>query len=74
MFQWETKPIGIPAVCRTNIDEFRREEWPRAFAAVPRKGERVAARSGRNLAVISITHRITQDGVPYIEVELHRGA
>jgi hypothetical protein len=75
----------VPGFCRTNLDGYEREEWPRRFVAVPRKGERIAATSGRNLAVVSVTHHVATsrlgmvvagelyEGDPYIEIELHRG-
>jgi hypothetical protein len=77
--------MSIRGFCRTNLDGYEREEWPRRFVAVPRKGERIAATSGRNLVVVSVTHHVAAsklgmviagelcEGEPYIEIELHRG-
>lgn len=68
--------------CRTNLDDCKREEWPTSFVAVPRKGERVEAKSGRSLVVVSVTHTVGALGHafpgqsvsdPYILIELHKG-
>lgn len=58
----------IQCSCRTNLDEYRHENWPTMFAAVPRKGDRVAAASGRSLHVVSITYQHSGG----VEIELHR--
>lgn len=72
----------IRGVCRTNLDGYEREEWPTLFVAVPRKGERVEAKSGRSLVVVSVTHTVGALGHafpgqsvsdPYILIELHKG-
>jgi len=67
--------------CCTNLDEYRREKWPIMFAAVPRKGERVEAASGRTLKVVDVTHTMIKESpdfgdqadeiIPFIIVELH---
>jgi hypothetical protein len=44
--------------CRTNIDEYKREEWPSVFVAVPRRGEWVQAKSGKVLTVVMVTHYV----------------
>lgn len=61
----------IDGTCRTNLDAFEREEWPDRFVAVPRKGERVASRSGKSLVVGAVTHCIGAGDKPFIRVELH---
>lgn len=58
--------------CFTNLDEYHRETWPTAFAAVPRIGERVEAESGRALKVVSVTHIEPKRDEPRIKVELHK--
>jgi len=77
----------IRGYCRTNIDEYKTEDWPTAFVEVPREGDMVRAESGRVLGVCQVTHcqalsRATiprfagseklMPGDPYIEVELTR--
>jgi hypothetical protein len=65
----------IRGYCRTNLDNYERESWPKEFVALPRKGDRVAAKSGKYLYVVGIQHemRYSELGNPYpiIEVELH---
>lgn len=63
--------------CRTNLDGFEHAEWPTAFAAVPRVGERVRAASRLPehryaLMVCGVTHYQDERGEPAIDVELHR--
>lgn len=71
--------------CFTNLDEWKREEWPTVFAAVPRVGECVRATSRRYLKVVRVTHyehrEMNPIGAiqspypriePRIEVELHK--
>lgn len=50
----------IQVYCRTNLDEYKSEEWPREFACRPLVGDRVVAQSGKILWIVSITHE-TQD-------------
>ena len=42
--------------CRTNLDDYKRENWPGQFVCVPLVGERVMAESGNSLKVCGITH------------------
>lgn len=63
--------MTIPGHCTTNLDEYKRERWPRRFAVVPSKGDRVESDARRSLCVHGITHA-ERDGAPYIIVELHR--
>lgn len=63
----------ITVRCRTNIDEYHHEEWPDVMCCRPIKGDTVAAKSGKKLAVVQVTHRLAKDGKPYLEIELHRG-
>jgi len=53
---------------RTNLDEYKHEEWPETLPVVPVKGQRVQARSGRQLHVVSTCW--LYDGT--LEVELHK--
>jgi hypothetical protein len=65
--------------CRTNIDEYKCEEWPSVFVAVPRRGEWIRAKSGKVLTVVMVTHladagtRGAENNSPSIEVELQSG-
>lgn len=61
----------ISAVCITNLDAFRGAPWPRRFVSLPRIGDLVAAKDGKVLKVVGVTHA-EDDGVPCIFVELHR--
>ena len=70
----------IRGYCRTNLDNYERENWPTEFVAVPRKGEGVRAESGNSLRVCGVTHLMQRktmsvDGeyeCPIIEVELNK--
>jgi hypothetical protein len=66
--------IEVSARCFTNLDKFKREEWPIVFAAVPQKGDKVASKAGVELRVVGVTHSqniVEGDVAPYIMVELH---
>jgi hypothetical protein len=65
--------------CRTNLDNYKQEEWPKEFVRVPLKGERVQAESGNSLRVCEITHTIFErykGNVPFwtpgVIIELHK--
>jgi hypothetical protein len=64
--------------CFTNLDEFKRCEWPEKFAFPPRIGDRVESVDGRReLKVVGVTHvtrKIYGSGEtsPAIRVELHK--
>ena len=77
----------IKGRCFTNLDAYRLEHWPKKFAALPRIGDRVQAKSGRSLKVVCVTHAVLTierhdniDGYetvqstdePRIRIELHR--
>ena len=69
----------IKGKCYTNLDDYKYEEWPTRFVAVPRIGERVEARSGQVLKVCSVTHTISETAYsyvvdPHIKVELTKTA
>ncbi len=44
--------------CRTNLDAYKGEDWPKEFVRVPLVGERVEAESKNSLRVCCITHRM----------------
>lgn len=58
--------------CRTNLDGFTGAAWPNYTAIPPKVGERVMARCGAMLAIVSISHAEFQNGEPYLALELHR--
>ena len=71
----------VHGYCRTNLDDYKKEEWPNKFAFPPRVGDKVKAKSGITLHVVSVTHFLPQKNhiydtemanQPMIEVELHR--
>ena len=72
----------IRGYCRTNLDDYGREEWPNVFVAIPNIGDRVESKNGKWLYVCGVVHKKKwadkdhwgselQDNEPYIEVELH---
>ena len=67
--------------CRTNLDNYKREEWPKVMCCRPMIGDRVEAKNGQSLKVVGITHSIertvnnpcTGNNVePYLIVELNK--
>lgn len=77
----------IEGFCFTNIDKYKEERWPREFVVLPRRGDRVEAKSGRTLRVADITHTVISvrdynlgddhstpiiTKKPYVKIELHR--
>lgn len=66
----------IKGRCYTNLDNYEREEWPSKFVAVPRKGERIVSKSGKQLYVMNVEHHQQwiplYDAYPYIIIELGR--
>lgn len=63
-----SRSTSIGIVCRTNLDDFKGEEWPEWLPAVPRRGQHVASKSGKRLCVVSTTWLYSG----LLEVELHR--
>ena len=53
----------------TNIDKYKREEWPTTLPVVPSVGHYVKARSGVTLRIVQVTW--AQNEEPYLIVELH---
>ena len=70
----------IRVVCRTNLDNYKREIWPNQMVARPVVGDYVKSRSGRKLRVVEITHTANLTdasgfqtcGDPCLIVELNR--
>lgn len=67
--------------CRTNLDEYRRTEWPTRFAFPPRVGDYIEGRGSDRpgmtrpkLRVASVTHRMSESDSTeaVVVVELHR--
>ncbi len=58
--------------CKTNLDAFKRVEWPTQAVAVPQNGEYVRGACGKELYVVQVTHGI-DSGIrrPVVYVELH---
>lgn len=48
----------IKGHCRTNLDDFKREEWTEVFVAVPRIGERVESKNQYSLRVAGVTYKV----------------
>jgi hypothetical protein len=46
----------IPVQCTTNLDDYKREEWPKEFCCRPEKGDMVESKSGKRLMIVDITH------------------
>ena len=73
----------IEGYCRTNLDDYKKEEWPEIFVAVPRIGEYVKSKTGKILKVCGITYysileknvttyKSELESLPRIEVELNQ--
>lgn len=63
--------MSVSVTCRTNLDGYAWEEWPRTMACRPTKGDSVQAASGKKLRVVQVTH-VERDGAAHLEVELHK--
>jgi hypothetical protein len=48
--------MPIHVICRTNLDAFARETWPKQMACRPVVGDSVESDSGKVLRVIGVTH------------------
>jgi len=46
----------IPVMCRTNIDDFQREEWPKQFFCRPIVGDRVESKTEKILKIANIIY------------------
>ena len=72
----------IKGICHTNLDEYQRETWPKVFVDVPKEGDYIRAKSGKELKVCKITHCFTfpdnhyvgdvEKSTPYVRIELIR--
>lgn len=68
----------IKACCRTNLDDYQRQNWPQEFCFPPREGDLVESEDGQILKVVKITHVIRTNyddpprKYPMILVELHK--
>ena len=73
----------IEGYCRTNLDNYKHEEWPEIFVAVPRKGEYIRSKTGKILKVVGVTHyyileenpikyKPELESLPRIEIELNK--
>ena len=69
----------IHGICRTNLDDYKRETWPNLFVEVPREGDCIESHSGKILRVCKVTQKfnwpdkksfIFDCETPYIEIEL----
>ena len=65
----------IKVRCRTNLDNYHGLQWPTLFFEVPKKGDKVKSRCGKELYVCGITHCMQElqygkGDEPYISVEL----
>lgn len=66
--------------CRTNLDDYKNENWPEEMAARPMLGDKVQSISGRFLTVVDITHAMRSANLrepelkreSYLIVELHK--
>jgi len=72
----------IKGHCFTNLDDYKRVDWPRVFVVVPREGDQVESMDRKKiLKVCGITHCSKKEidkyspidrEEPYIEVELNK--
>ena len=74
---------SIKVRCRTNLDNFKGEEWPTELCCRPLKGDKVISKSGQQLAIVDIIHGREQSSLssprlgsenyePILIVELHK--
>lgn len=65
----------INGYCRTNLDDYKTQEWPRKFACRPKKDDAVRSKSGQILYICGITHSVDEtSGEPQIIVELNKAS
>ena len=69
--KWAGGLRSISAYCHTNLDAYKREQWPGSFLIAPKIGDRIESGSGKWLKVVGLTHSMTKDGQPHLSVELH---
>lgn len=56
----------VKIACFTNLDEYKKERWPKQLSAKPGIGERVTSERGRELKVCSL--RWGFDGTLMVEL------
>lgn len=72
--------MEIKGFCHTNLDDYKREEWPTVFCCPPREGDCVLSKDRQLLKICRITHTTEprtyqhpEDGViPVLDIELHK--
>ncbi len=70
----------IEGYCRTNLDDYKKQNWPTEFVSVPKEGDRVRADDRSSLKVCGITYVMIKKydyqneiiWVPGIEIELNK--
>lgn len=71
--------MTIIVKCRTNLDRYKREEWPERMHGIPHVGDHVESASGARLTVIKVRHPCgkwdhgheSYYELPALDVELH---
>ena len=70
----------IKALCQTNLDNYKKEKWPKVFCTRPLVGEIVESEDRAILKIVSITHYMGKEwsdfdhcynAVPMLKIELH---
>jgi hypothetical protein len=69
--------MNIPVHCHTNLDDYKREDWPETFCVAPRVGDCVQSRDRQVLKIVQITHLMSResrpsDERPGLSIELHK--
>jgi len=64
----------IKGYCTTNLDDYKRFNWPENFVSVPIVGERVQAKGTmfKELKVVRIVHCEDSNNEPIIIIELNK--
>ena len=65
----------IKARCFTNLDEYKGEAWPPIFYDIPRIGETIMSKHGKELKVVQICHTIMiehDEKIPFVIIELNK--
>lgn len=64
--------MTITIRCRTNLDDYQTERWPRKLACPPTVGDKIKSCSGKILHIVTVIHCCDNDGQPYLELELNK--
>ncbi len=56
--------MPIHVICRTNLDAYARETWPKVMDCRPVVGDMVESATGKVLQVIEVTHCMSPKGLP----------